>query len=156
MVDRRSQLSIGETGRNGTYAANHATRNADVVLALGTRFDDRSTSSWLPGYTYEIPPTQLIHVDLDAAEIGRNYPPALAIVANAKDVLGQLHAAAAPRATTRPRTLAPPGASGSPAWTREWEAHVAPQRGSDAARRAPLQGGRACRSADTRLAVLRS
>ena len=131
VVDRRHELSIGETGRNGTYAANHATRSADVVLALGTRFDDRATSSWLPGYTYEIPPTQLIHVDLDAAEIGRNYPPALAITANAKDVLGQLyaaigrrdHAAPAAREAWRERIAG---------WTREWEAHVAPQRSSDA------------------------
>jgi len=60
--------------RNGTLQANRATRNADVVLALGTRFDDRSTSSWLDGYTYAIPPTRLIHVHGDADEIGRNYP----------------------------------------------------------------------------------
>ena len=128
VIDSRSDLSIGETGRNGTYAANCATRNADVVLALGTRFDDRATSSWLPGYTYEIPPTQLIHVDLDPAEIGRNYPPALAIVANAKDVLGQLHRAALRR--DAPDLAAWRGRIAE--WTSEWEAHVAPQRGSDA------------------------
>jgi acetolactate synthase-1/2/3 large subunit len=130
VIDMRSELSIGGTGRNGTYAANQATRTADVVLALGTRFDDRSTSSWLPGYTYEIPPTRLIHVDLDPAEIGRNYPPELAIVANAKDVLEQLHAAALRREAT-------PDAHSAwrqeiAGWTREWEAHVAPQRDSDA------------------------
>jgi acetolactate synthase-1/2/3 large subunit len=136
VVDRRFALSIGETGRNGTYAANHATRTADVVLALGTRFDDRSTSSWLPGYTYEIPPTQLIHVDLDPAEIGRNYPPALAIAANAKDVLEQLHAAVlrrdddpAARPDAPARVVWREQIAG---WTREWEEHVAPQRTSDA------------------------
>src|SRR5919112_2774924 len=58
VIDARSPLCIGATGRNGTSVANQATRNADVVLALGTRFDDRATSSWLPGYTYRIPPTQ--------------------------------------------------------------------------------------------------
>ena len=47
-------LYLGATGRNGTYQANRAARSADVILALGTRFDDRSTSSWLPGYTYSI------------------------------------------------------------------------------------------------------
>ncbi len=69
----------GETGRNGTYPANQAARTADVILALGTRFDDRATSSWLPGYTYAIPPTKLIHVDIDPQELGRNYPVSVGI-----------------------------------------------------------------------------
>jgi acetolactate synthase-1/2/3 large subunit len=85
-----SPLYLGATGRNGTYQANRAARSADVILALGTRFDDRSTSSWLPGYTYSIPPTRLIQVDIDPAELGRNYPVALGVAANPKDVLGQL------------------------------------------------------------------
>ena len=38
-------LHLGATGRNGTFAANQATRTADVILAVGTRFDDRATSS---------------------------------------------------------------------------------------------------------------
>ncbi len=92
-VDDRSALSLGATGRNGPYAANEAARNCDVLLALGTRFDDRPTSSWIPGMTYSIPPTRLIHVDLDASEIGRNYPPEVGIVGDVKLVLDQLLAA---------------------------------------------------------------
>ena len=42
------------------------------------RFDDRTSSSWIPGYSFTIPPTKLIHVDIDPDEIGRNYPVALA------------------------------------------------------------------------------
>src|SRR5262249_48137962 len=83
-------LDLGATGRNGTYQANRAARSADVILAFGTRFDDRSTSSWLPGYTYAIPPARLIQVDIDPAELGRNYPVTLGVAANPKDVLGQL------------------------------------------------------------------
>jgi acetolactate synthase-1/2/3 large subunit len=138
VFDRRAPLSAGETGRNGTYQANRATREADVVLAVGTRFDDRSTSSWLPGYTYEIPPTRLIHVDLDPAEIGRNYPPELAIAANAKDVFGQLHRAAARRAEDGDEAARPDWPARAEwrgriaAWEREWEAHVAPNRTSAA------------------------
>ena len=64
-----------------------------MILALGTRFDDRSTSSWLPGYTYTIPPTRLIQVDADPAEMGRNYPVTLGVVASPRDVLGQLREA---------------------------------------------------------------
>jgi acetolactate synthase I/II/III large subunit len=127
VVDARSPLSLGASGRNGTYQANRATRSADVILALGTRFDDRATSSWLPGYTYEIPPTRLIHVDIDPAEIGRNFPPTLGIVADAGSFLSQLHDAVAdpgPRWEAWRAEIA--------AWAAEWEAHVAPRRGSDA------------------------
>jgi acetolactate synthase I/II/III large subunit len=136
--DRRSPLGVGETGRNGTYQANRTTREADVVLAVGTRFDDRSTSSWLPGYTYAIPPTRLIHVDLDPAEIGRNYPAEIAITANAKDVFAQLHRAAARRAQDGDPAARPDHAPRAAwrarigEWARAWEAHVAPHRTSEA------------------------
>ncbi len=93
VFDPRHALSLGTTGRNGSYPANAACRNADVILALGTRFDDRATSAWLPGFTYNIPPTKLIHVDIDAAEIGRNFRPALGIVSDARILLQQLLAA---------------------------------------------------------------
>jgi acetolactate synthase I/II/III large subunit len=138
VFDARAALSLGATGRNGTLQANWAAREADVVLALGTRFDDRSTSSWLPGYTYAIPPARLIHVDLDPAEIARNYPPELAIAANAKDVLGQLHRALARRAEAGD-AAARPDAPARTAWRGriaerecEWEARIAPNRASDA------------------------
>ena len=71
-------LAFGPIGRNGPYAANEATRNADVMLALGCSFDDRATSAWISGYTLTIPPTKLIQIDNDPSEIGRNYPRASA------------------------------------------------------------------------------
>src|SRR6201986_2807186 len=64
-VDASHPLTLGLVARNGGYHANHATRQADVLLALGVRFDDRTSSSWLPGYSFTIPPTKLIHVDID-------------------------------------------------------------------------------------------
>lgn len=85
VLDETDDLCLGPTGRNGTYAANKAARTADVILALGTRFDDRATSSWIPGVTYSIPPTRLIHVDIDPQEIGRNYEPELAVIADAAE-----------------------------------------------------------------------
>ena len=83
-------LSLGLVQRGGTYQANHACRQADVLLALGVRFDDRTSSSWLPGYSFTIPPTQLIHVDIDPEEIGRNYPVALGLMADVRTFLRQL------------------------------------------------------------------
>ena len=46
---RDHPLALGLVARNGHYQANHATRQADVLLALGVRFDDRTSSSWIPG-----------------------------------------------------------------------------------------------------------
>lgn len=90
VIDESSPLSLGATGRNGPHAANEAARSCDVLLALGTRFDDRPTSSWIPGMTYSIPPTRLIQVDLDATEIGRNYPVEVGVVGDVELVLRQL------------------------------------------------------------------
>src|SRR5438045_1385082 len=59
-IDSHHPLALGLVARNGPYQANHAARTADVLLALGVRFDDRTSSSWLPGYSFTIPPTKLI------------------------------------------------------------------------------------------------
>ena len=83
-------LSLGFIGRNGTFPANQAGRHADLVLAVGARFDDRSSSSWIPGYSWNFPSTKLIHVDIDGDEIGRNYVPDLGIVADAGSFLRQM------------------------------------------------------------------
>jgi acetolactate synthase-1/2/3 large subunit len=80
-------LAVGVVGRNGTYPANQATRQADVLLALGARFDDRVSSGWIPGYTFTIPPTKLVQVDIDPEEIGRNYPVHLGVAADVKTFL---------------------------------------------------------------------
>ena len=133
------ELYLGPAGRNGTLQANRAARNADVILALGTRFDDRSSSSWLDGYTYAIPPARLVHVHGDEAEIGRNYPVTLGIAATVGVVLSQLLGELrARRAAGDP--LARPGVTArarwrsmAAGWTAEWERHVAPSRLADAA-----------------------
>jgi len=83
-------LSLGAIGRNGNYMANEACRSCDVLLALGVKFDDRQSSGWVSGYTFNIPPTELIHVDIDPEELGKNYPPALGIMADAKAFLQEL------------------------------------------------------------------
>lgn len=130
-------LYLGPSGRNGTLQSNRATRNADVVLALGTRFDDRSTSSWLDGYTYAIPPARLIHVHGDAAEIGRNYPAEVGIDARVSTVLSQLHRALLSRRSAGDPRARPDSAararwlSAARGWRDEWERHVAPSRASD-------------------------
>lgn len=122
-IDENHSLALGPTGRNGTFAANKAARSCDVLLAIGTRFDDRATSSWIPGVTYSIPPTKLIHVDVDPQEIGRNYPPALGIVADGKVFLRQVLAAVgdrAPVAAQRNRDWV----STTGEWKRSWTVDI--------------------------------
>jgi acetolactate synthase-1/2/3 large subunit len=76
-------LVLGMPGFLGTPTTNSYTRNADVVLAVGTRFAETDASSWDPAYTWQFPPSRLIQIDLDHAEIGRNYPVEIGVVADA-------------------------------------------------------------------------
>ena len=69
-------------------------RRADLILAVGTRLAEANSSSWDPRFTFSIPPTRLIHIDADAAEIGRNFPTELGVVADAKLALAALAEAA--------------------------------------------------------------
>lgn len=91
-------LLLGQTGFWGTPIANERCRTADVIVAIGTRLAEANSSSWDSRFTFAIPPTRLIHIDADIAEIGRNYPTELGVVADAKLALAQLAAAASGRA----------------------------------------------------------
>ena len=44
----------------GEYPATEAARNADVILAIGARFNDLHTGSWIKGYVYNIPPEKAV------------------------------------------------------------------------------------------------
>jgi acetolactate synthase I/II/III large subunit len=87
-------LLLGMTGFWGTPIANEMCRTADLVLAVGTRLAEASSSSWDPRFTFAIPPGRLMHIDIDPAEIGRNFPTEFGVVADAKLALGSLAAAA--------------------------------------------------------------
>lgn len=79
-------LSFGLLGMHGTFAANRAVANADVLVAVGMRFDDRVT-----GMTQKFAPqATVVHVDIDPAEISKNIPAHIPIVGDAATVLQQL------------------------------------------------------------------
>ena len=80
-------------GSKGTDVGNYLCRTADVVLALGCRFSDETTSSYRKGITYNFPDTKLIHVDIDDGELGKNYPCDVAIKADLRAAARQLVAA---------------------------------------------------------------
>jgi acetolactate synthase-1/2/3 large subunit len=79
-------LYLGMPGMHGTAYANYALHEADVILAVGTRFDDRVTGK-LDMFARH---AKFIHVDIDPAEIGKNVVPALPIVGDVKIVLSAL------------------------------------------------------------------
>lgn len=124
-INMDDPLSLGFIGRNGAYQANQSGRFADLVIAVGARFDDRSSSSWMPGYSWNFPRTKLIHVDLDHNELGRNYAPDLGILADAKEFLRQLLAEIESRKVPAGERLKP-WLADIAKWRGEWEAYVRP------------------------------
>ncbi|MEJ6633567.1 MAG: thiamine pyrophosphate-binding protein [Oceanospirillaceae bacterium] len=83
-------LVLGMTGFWGTELVNQTCLNADTLLAIGTRFKEADCSSWYPGYTFNIPQTKVLHIDIEPSEIGRNYPTEIGVIADAKAALGEL------------------------------------------------------------------
>lgn len=81
---------LGMTGFWGTKLTNDACLNADYILAIGTRFKEADCSSWYPGYTFNIPGSKVIHIDIEPSEIGRNYPTDIGVIADAKSALSVL------------------------------------------------------------------
>jgi len=102
-------LVLGMTGFWGTALVNSTTRGADWILALGTRFAEADSSSWYPEYTFDIPTTKLMQIDVDPAELGRNYPLEIGALADLKAALTVLVRVArrlAPAGVTRTDLLA--------------------------------------------------
>ena len=83
---RNNPLSLGMLGMHGMYWANLAVDQADLIVGLGMRFDDRITGK--PG-TFA-PNAKIIHVDIEASQIGHNIPVEVGLVGNLKPVLQAL------------------------------------------------------------------
>jgi acetolactate synthase-1/2/3 large subunit len=99
-------------GMHGSYAANMGMSGADLIFALGVRFDDRVTGR-LAAFA---PHAKIIHVDIDPAEIGKNRVPDVPIVGDVKRVLEKLNKAVADLQPTE-------GARNAPA-RRAWNAQI--------------------------------
>jgi acetolactate synthase-1/2/3 large subunit len=90
-VSDDSPLTLGMTGFWGTKFINDKCKEADYIMALGTRFAEADSSSWESEYTFNFPPTKLIQIDIDPSEIGRNYPVEIGAVADLKQALTVLN-----------------------------------------------------------------
>lgn len=123
-------LSGWLTGSKGTTVGTELAANADVLLAVGCRFADETTSSYRHGSSFTIPPTKLVQLDLTPEEIGKNYPVEVGLVGDAKAGLAALVDAVRERE---------PEAAGENDYTAEivrlrgeWRDECAPLRESDA------------------------
>ena len=118
-LDNRHPCYIGDVGIGINPALAERVSSADVILALGTRLGEMTTS----GYTLLTPPVpsqQLIHVHADPSEIGRVYHPTLAVTANAGEFAMQL-AAAAPKNTRLDASLVAAARSDYESWQKPVE-----------------------------------
>lgn len=98
-----SPLSLGMGGMHGTYAANMALHDCDLLINFGARFDDRLTGN----LQHFAPQAKVAHIDIDPAEIGKNVPTQIPIVSDAKEALIELiaHTAESPEHTAWLETL---------------------------------------------------
>jgi acetolactate synthase-1/2/3 large subunit len=90
-------LHLGMPGMHGEVHVNRAIQNADVIIGIGLRFDDRVTGN-TASFARQ---ARIVHIDLDRTEIGKNVPAAVGIVGDARDVTRRLVAAVEPRRCDR-------------------------------------------------------
>jgi acetolactate synthase I/II/III large subunit len=131
-LHERHPLLLGQTGFWGLPVANDMCRRADLILAIGTRLAEANSSSWNPRFTFAIPPTRLMHIDIDPAEIGRNYSTELGAVADAKSALAMLAATARGRKHNSRGSLRGDIARGrrefAANWDHQWKSSQFPMR----------------------------
>lgn len=94
--DEQHELSLGMLGMHGTAYANYAVRDCDLIFAIGSRWDDRVVGK----LEQFCPNAKKLHIDIDAAEIGKIIKPDVAIVADAKAALTDLVAEVTPQPTS--------------------------------------------------------
>jgi acetolactate synthase-1/2/3 large subunit len=89
-ISESHPLSLGFTGAVGARPANETMRNADLVLAVGTRFSEMDSSSWHGDKFIRDSGCDVIHIDIDPRQLGRVYVPVIAAVADARQALTEL------------------------------------------------------------------
>ncbi|WP_407081812.1 acetolactate synthase large subunit [Psychrobacillus antarcticus] len=95
-IEGNHPLFLGMAGMHGTYTANMAIQTCDLLINVGARFDDRLTGN----LNLFAPNAKVVHIDIDPAEIGKNVPTEIPIVADAKEALEALIALDTPNGNT--------------------------------------------------------
>ena len=137
VLSEEHSLSLGPVGRSGTFAAARATREADLVIGVGSRFSDNHTGNWRNGMIYDVPRTKIVQVDVDPLEIGRNYPVELGLVSDAAAFLDDLSTTVEAGPSTRHEDWV----SQVQGYREEWRAEI---RQIIEAPQSPVHPGRLC------------
>jgi acetolactate synthase-1/2/3 large subunit len=95
-IDETHDLNAWSVGDTASTSGNRLAAAADVLVSVGCRFTDWSSSSWRRGVTFAIPPARLIQIDIDPREIGKNYPVDVSLVGDARSALADLLEAIGP------------------------------------------------------------
>ncbi len=106
-VDHSHPLFLGMTGMHGRYAATQVMDQSDLIIAVGSRFSDRATGNKIEFSKNR----KVLHIDIDPAEIGKNIPAYVSLVADVKEALAALNACGLEQS--------------DPAWLRQVEALAA-------------------------------
>jgi len=130
-IPENHYLNVGMVGSYGRWSTNEFVEEADLVFFIGSRTGGLATKNWLT----PVPGTPVIQLDIEAEEIGRNYPPKVGIVGDAKVSLARL--------------VEMVQAAGKSAWTEKaqadlaaWKAEKAPALASEAT---PIRPERLCK-----------
>ena len=128
IIDERHAMAVGMTGVVGTRPANELVREADCLIAIGTRFPEMDTSTWRNDFFAAIPPARLVHIDVNAMQIDKIFPTDVGIVSDVSLALDAIV-----------RRLGDLGQVDRSAWhdqiaevKRSWDDDLAPIRKSDA------------------------
>ncbi|ABB56171.1 biosynthetic-type acetolactate synthase large subunit [Synechococcus elongatus] len=118
--DERHPLALGMLGMHGTAYANFAVSECDLLIAVGARFDDRVTGK-LDEFASK---AQVIHVDIDPAEVGKNRVPEVPIVGDVRQVLNELLARAEEQISADDATRTQPWLDRIAYWKREYPLQI--------------------------------
>ncbi|UCZ53191.1 biosynthetic-type acetolactate synthase large subunit [Bacillus shivajii] len=118
-------LFLGMAGMHGTYAANMSLYEADLLINIGARFDDRLTGN----LTHFAPNAKVVHVDIDSAEINKNVTTHVPVIGDAKETLKMLLSEPKPETDYRKwREKLQNDKSENPLWYKEDETTMKPQK----------------------------
>ncbi|WP_343154928.1 biosynthetic-type acetolactate synthase large subunit [Buchnera aphidicola (Pseudoregma panicola)] len=85
-ISGRHEQCLGMLGMHGTYEANMAMHNSDIILAIGVRFDDRTTNN----ISKYCPNSEIIHIDIDPTSISKTVKSNIYIIGDAKNVIKKI------------------------------------------------------------------
>ena len=145
-IPEDNALCAGTVGWPGSIPANSTAANADVLMSIGCRFTDWSASSYRKGSAFSIPPSKLIHVDIDPHEIGKNYETECGLVGDIKLILADILSGISAEQARRARDARSSYVAGVGRLKAEWEQTLERRRSYDKVPTTMLRALRALRN----------